>query len=71
MNSNSGVAHEDWFSQGKEDAWFGRSKCPPEQDPEAASLYDLGYSEGTIERSHKNPQGVSTVNSGVQKTAIF
>jgi len=51
MIGNSEVAYEDWFSRGKEDAWFGQSKCPPEQDPEDASLYDLGYSEGTIKQS--------------------
>lgn len=37
----------DWFSQGKEDAWLKRAKHPP-IDPEAASMYDLGYNEGTI-----------------------
>lgn len=42
--------NEDWFSRGKEDAWLRRSKQPPEQDPQESSLYDLGYSEGTIER---------------------
>jgi hypothetical protein len=41
----------DWFSQGKSDAWAGRPKDPPEHDPQAASLYDLGYDEGTIQRS--------------------
>ena len=40
-----------WFDRGKEDAWSGRSKCPPEHDPQAASLYDLGYGEGMIQRS--------------------
>ncbi len=50
MIRNSWTIHEDWFSRGKEDAWSGRSKRAPEQDPEAASLYDLGYSEGVIER---------------------
>jgi hypothetical protein len=44
------MMHEDWFSLGKEDAWFGRPKRPPEHDPQAASLYDLGYSEGEINR---------------------
>lgn len=42
---------EDGFAQGKADAWAGRSKCPPEEDVEAASLYDLGFSEGAIRRS--------------------
>ncbi|WP_404788881.1 hypothetical protein [Altericista sp. CCNU0014] len=44
-------AVEDGFARGKADAWAGRSKCPPEEDVEAASLYDLGYSEGAIRRS--------------------
>jgi hypothetical protein len=48
--TNVCMTQEDWFNLGKEDAWSGRSKCPPEQDPQAASLYDLGYSEGAIER---------------------
>jgi hypothetical protein len=43
---------DDWFDQGKTDAWAGRSKCPPEEDVLAASLYDLGFSEGAIKRSH-------------------
>lgn len=37
----------DWFSQGKEDAWLKRAKHPP-IEPESASMYDLGYNEGTI-----------------------
>lgn len=45
------VAEEDWFSLGKQDALMGRSKQPPETDPEQASLYDLGYGEGSIQRS--------------------
>jgi hypothetical protein len=44
-------AVEDGFTQGKADAWAGRSKSPPEEDVEAASLYDLGFSEGAIRRS--------------------
>lgn len=40
---------EDWFNRGKEDAWLGHSKQTP-CDPQAASLYDLGYSEGKIQR---------------------
>lgn len=44
------MLQQEWFDRGKEDAWAGRSKQPPEHDPEAASLYDLGYSEGEIER---------------------
>jgi hypothetical protein len=50
MRCDSWMSHEDWFSRGKEDAWAGRSKYPPAGEPEAASLYDLGYSEGVIER---------------------
>ena len=37
MICDSWTIHEDWFSRGKEDAWSGRPKCPPEQDPEAAT----------------------------------
>ncbi|GAB4349976.1 MAG: hypothetical protein OHK0047_43990 [Leptolyngbyaceae cyanobacterium] len=54
MIGNFGI--EDWFNRGKEDAWLGRSKCPPDLDPEAASLYDLGYNEGAIERSPETLQ---------------
>ena len=43
--SNITQEQEDWFDRGKEDAWLGRPKQPPE-DPQAASLYDLGYGEG-------------------------
>lgn len=43
------ITLEDWFSQGKADAWSGRSKQIPE-DPQQASLYDLGYSEGKMQR---------------------
>ncbi|MBE9011219.1 hypothetical protein IQ250_13475 [Pseudanabaenaceae cyanobacterium LEGE 13415] len=49
-NSDSLLLDQDWFDRGKEDAWAGRSKQPPEHDPQAASFYDLGYSEGEIER---------------------
>ncbi|MBD1913462.1 MULTISPECIES: hypothetical protein [unclassified Leptolyngbya] len=45
------IAEEDWFSRGKADALMGYSKCPPETDPEQASLYDLGYGEGSIQHS--------------------
>lgn len=45
------TAQEDWFSRGKEDGLLGRAKQPPEIDPEQASLYDLGYGEGSIQRS--------------------
>ncbi|MBD2347000.1 hypothetical protein [Anabaena subtropica] len=44
----SEMTHEDWFSLGKSDAWAGKPKVPPEQDALAASMYDLGYSEGEI-----------------------
>ena len=47
----SEIAEEDWFNRGKEDALSGQSKQPPEEDPEQASLYDLGYSEGSIQHS--------------------
>ena len=46
----SGVSDEDWFSLGKADAWAGKPKLPPEQNSQAASMYDLGYSEGKIKR---------------------
>jgi hypothetical protein len=49
--ANNISTEEDWFSQGKADAWAGLPKQPPEHDPEAASLYDLGYDEGVIQRS--------------------
>ncbi|MBE9045969.1 hypothetical protein IQ255_16420 [Pleurocapsales cyanobacterium LEGE 10410] len=41
----------DWIDQGKADAWAGKPKQSPEHDPQAASMYDLGYCEGEIERS--------------------
>jgi len=47
---NSLMTDEDWFSLGKSDAWAGKPKAPPEQDSQAASMYDLGYSEGEIIR---------------------
>jgi len=47
---NTKVAQEDWFSRGKEDGLLGRTKQPPEIDPEQSSLYDLGYGEGSIQR---------------------
>jgi hypothetical protein len=47
--SGSGMTDEDWFSLGKSDAWAGKPKTPPQQDVEAASMYELGYSEGKIE----------------------
>jgi hypothetical protein len=45
------IAQENWFSRGKQDALLGYSKNPPETDPEQASQYDLGYSEGSIQYS--------------------
>lgn len=51
LHSTNSTHSEDWFSQGKTDAWAKRPKQPPEHDPQAASLYDLGYSEGEIQRS--------------------
>ena len=43
--------NEEWINQGKADAWEGKPKQTPEHDPQAASMYDLGYCEGVIERS--------------------
>jgi hypothetical protein len=45
------MSDEDWFNIGKADTWAGKPKQPPEHDSQAASLYELGYSEGTIEHS--------------------
>ncbi|MBD1845500.1 hypothetical protein H6F89_19220 [Cyanobacteria bacterium FACHB-63] len=50
LSDSDTMPDQDWFDRGKEDAWAGRSKNPPEHDPQAASFYDLGYSEGEIER---------------------
>jgi hypothetical protein len=44
------MTEEDWFNLGKADAWAGQPKSPPEQNSVAASMYDLGYSEGEIKR---------------------
>ncbi len=49
--SSLGMNNEDWFNQGKADAWAGKPKLPPEHDSQAASMYELGYSEGKIEPS--------------------
>lgn len=50
MDENEALLlQQEWFDRGKEDAWAGRSKQPPD-DPNTASFYDLGYSEGEIER---------------------
>ncbi|NWF59026.1 MAG: hypothetical protein HXY43_06900 [Fischerella sp.] len=46
----SRMTDEDWFNLGKSDAWAGQPKVPPEQDSQAASMYELGYSEGEIKR---------------------
>jgi hypothetical protein len=50
-SSTSFLTNEDWFNQGKADAWAEKPKQPPEHDPQAASMYDLdlGYSEGEVE----------------------
>ena len=42
------MTDEDWFNLGKSDAWAKKPKVPPEQNAQAASMYDLGYSEGEI-----------------------
>lgn len=42
------MTNEDWINQGKADAWAGKPKQTPEHDPQAASMYDLGYCEGEI-----------------------
>ena len=47
---------EEWINQGKADAWEGKPKQTPEHDPQAASMYDLGYCEGAIERSPNKTQ---------------
>ncbi len=49
--SRPALTDEDWISLGKSDAWEGKPKQSPEHDVRAASLYDLGYSEGEISRS--------------------
>ncbi len=46
----SRMSDEDWFNLGKSDAWAGQPKVPPEQDSQAASMYELGYSEAEIKR---------------------
>ena len=45
------MSDEDWIDRGKADAWANKPRQPPEHDPQAASMYDLGYCEGEIERS--------------------
>jgi hypothetical protein len=56
MNNVSTVSmtDEDWIDRGKADAWAGKSKQTPEHDPQAASMYDLGYCEGEIKKSPLN-----------------
>lgn len=49
--SNILMTDQDWIDQGKADAWAEKPKQPPEHDPQAASMYDLGYCEGEIGRS--------------------
>jgi hypothetical protein len=41
----------EWFNLGKADAWAKNPKQAPEHDPQAASLYELGYNEGEIAHS--------------------
>ncbi|MBD2255922.1 hypothetical protein [Nostoc parmelioides] len=48
--SGFGMSNEDWVNLGKSDAWEGKPKAPPEHDTEAASMYELGYIEGEIEK---------------------
>lgn len=52
--SPASMTDEDWINQGKADAWAKKPKYPPEHDPQAASMYELGYCEGEIERSPTN-----------------
>jgi hypothetical protein len=47
----SDMTDEEWLNQGKADAWDGQSKQSPSHNSLAASMYDLGYSEGQIKRS--------------------
>ncbi|MEL6786875.1 MAG: hypothetical protein AAFO76_05575 [Cyanobacteria bacterium J06607_15] len=44
------MTDREWMDKGKADAWAGKQRQPPEHDPQAASMYDLGYCEGEIER---------------------
>ena len=48
--SVSWMTNEEWFELGKADAWSKKPKLPPEHDSVAASMYELGYCEGEIER---------------------
>lgn len=58
----SSTNDEEWFNLGKADAWARKPKQPPSQNSLAASMYDLGYSEGSIERSPINNKKTSTDN---------
>ena len=49
--NNLNTCNEDWFNLGKSDAWARRPKFLPEQDSTAASMYELGYSEGLTQIS--------------------
>lgn len=44
------LSDEDWMSLGKADAWEGKPKRPPQEDSQAASMYELGYAEGVTQR---------------------
>ncbi len=46
---NLNLSNEEWFNYGKAHAWAKRPKLLPEQDSIAATMYDLGYSEGLIQ----------------------
>jgi hypothetical protein len=59
------LTDEDWLNLGKADAWAGRPKTAPEEDPQNASLYDLGYSEGSVERSRS---GCTTASRGCSQS---
>jgi hypothetical protein len=57
------MTNEDWLNLGKADAWAGRPKQAPSDNAQAASMYDLGYSEGQIEHSpihHQKTVGLAT-----------
>ena len=52
--SKASMSDRDWIDKGKGDAWAGKSRQPPD-DPRAASMYELGYCEGEIERPPTQP----------------
>ena len=54
--SDAHMSDRDWMDKGKSDAWAGKPKQSPEHDPQAASMYDLGYCEGEIERPPVQPK---------------